>query len=284
MPCTGRWERRDPTLGTIDHRDTHRQQSAPRDLPTTVLLVLHVPAVVEELGDKLKALGWVSDLLVAGSLATGDYVAGVSDLDLVAVVDGQVDSSRMASLAALHAGLDEGPGAGLDLGCVYVSATELLDLLVLHPTWTHGRMVKRTFSDVTRAELVRHGFAVLGRPPLRILKPMTDVEVQEAARAELLGYWAWAARWPWLWLDPEFADLGLTSMARGRHTLRTGELITKTRAVEEAAVPVWLVDQLRARRQGNDVPSPRLRTASLAWCDARRTVALARVHGPMKQS
>ena len=44
---------------------------------------LRVPAV-EELGSRLTALGWVSDLWVAGSLATGDYVPGVSDLDLVA--------------------------------------------------------------------------------------------------------------------------------------------------------------------------------------------------------
>ena len=70
MPCTGRWERRDLTLGTTDYRDTHHKQSAPRELPTTVLLVLQVPPVVEQLGDKPKALGWVSDLLVAGSLAT----------------------------------------------------------------------------------------------------------------------------------------------------------------------------------------------------------------------
>jgi hypothetical protein len=38
-------------------------------------------------GDRLRELGWVTDLWVAGSLATGDHVPGVSDVDLVAVVD-----------------------------------------------------------------------------------------------------------------------------------------------------------------------------------------------------
>jgi hypothetical protein len=45
-------------------------------------------------GEELTALGWVTDLLVAGSLATGDHVAGVSDLDLVALTDGPVGQLR----------------------------------------------------------------------------------------------------------------------------------------------------------------------------------------------
>lgn len=201
-----------------------------------------VPPVVDELAQQLEELGWVSDLLVAGSLATGDYVPGVSDLDLVAVVDGPVDASRIGALAALHARLDEGGGAGLDLGCVHVTSAQLLDPQAEHPTWTHGTMVQRILSGVTRAELVRHGFAAVGRPPLHVLAPMSDAEVREAARAELLGYWAWAARRPWLWLDPAFADLGLTSMARGRYTLMTGELLPTTCAVEQAAVPIRLMN------------------------------------------
>jgi hypothetical protein len=46
-----------------------------------------VPPAVSELAVGLAGLGWVRDVWVAGSLATGDYVPGVSDLDLVAVVD-----------------------------------------------------------------------------------------------------------------------------------------------------------------------------------------------------
>jgi hypothetical protein len=126
---------------------------------------------------------------------------------------------------------------------------------------------------VTRAELARHGFAVLGRPPAAVLPEMTDDDVRRAARAELCGYWAHAARRPLWWLNPVIADLGLTSMARGRHALRTGQLLTKTQAIEQAHAPAWLKGQLRARRQGRPVTSPRARTALIAWRDARRTVA-----------
>jgi hypothetical protein len=238
--------------------------------------VTHVPPAVRQLAERLGGLGWVTELLVAGSLATGDYVPGVSDPDLVALTEGPVSPGRQEILAGLHRELDHGAALGLDLGCVYVDAGRLADLGAPHPTWTHGALVQRSLSGVTRAELARHGFAVLGRPPAAVLPEMTDDDVRRAARAELCGYWAHAARHPLWWLSPVIADLGLTSMARGRHALRTGRLLTKTQAIEQAHAPAWLKDQLRARRRGQPVASPRIRTALIAWRDARRTVAAAR--------
>lgn len=238
--------------------------------------MIWVPPAVSHLADRLAGLGWVSDLLVAGSLATGDYVPGVSDLDLVAVTECPVGRARQDVLAGLHRELDREVAKGLDLGCVYVDAGKLADIGALHPTWTHGLLVQRILSGVTRAELVRHGFAVMGRPPVAVLPGMTDDDVRRAARAELCGYWASAARRPLMWLNPVIADLGLTSMARGRHALETGQLLTKTQAVERAHAPAWLRAQLRARRRGEQVSSPRTRTALIAWLDARRTVAGAR--------
>ena len=122
----------------------------------------------------------------------------------------------------------------------------------------------------------RHGFAVLGRPPSEVLPPITDDDVRAAARAEVCGYWAWASRRPWMWLSPVIADLGLTSMARGRYAVRHGQLLTKSGAIEEARAPDWLIEQLRARRRGEHVVSPRLRTGFIAWRDARATVGVVR--------
>jgi predicted nucleotidyltransferase len=64
----------------------------------------------------------VSDLLVAGSLATGDYVPGVSDLDLVALTAGPVGPEGQQILTGVHRDLDRGAAEGLDLGCAYVDA------------------------------------------------------------------------------------------------------------------------------------------------------------------
>ena len=231
---------------------------------------------VAALGSRLAALDWVTDLWVAGSLATGDHVPGVSDLDLVALTVGPVTGTRSDELVRLHTELDRAEAAGTDLGCAYVDGARLTDLDAEHPTWTHGRLVQRTLSGVVRAELVRHGYAELGRPPADVLPPVTDDDVRRAARAELTGYWAWASRRPHYWLDPVIAELGLTSMARGRHELATGQLLTKSAAIEQAAAPAWLVDQLRRRRRGEDVRPPRLRTGWIAWRDARRTTRAAR--------
>jgi hypothetical protein len=235
-----------------------------------------VPESVDELGRALSGIGWVSDLFVAGSLATGDYVPGVSDLDLVAVVTGPLGPDRIDVLTELHQALDRGIAAGTDLGCVYVDEDTLADREALHPTWTHGVLAQRILSGITRAELVLHGFEVIGRPPADVLPPMTADDVRQAARDEVCGYWAWAARHPRMWLNPVIADLGLTSMARGRHAIRTGHLLTKSEAITQSGAPDWLVAQLAARRRGEPVESPRLRTARIAWRDARSTVRWAR--------
>lgn len=108
-----------------------------------------------------------------------------------------------------------------------------------------------------------------------VVPAATDDDVRRAAREELTGYWAWASRRPLLWLNPVIADLGLTSMARGRHALATGQLLTKSQAIDAADAPDWLRAQLRARRRGESVRSPRLRTGWIAWRDARRTVRKA---------
>lgn len=231
------------------------------------------------LAARLAEIGWVRDLLVAGSLATGDYVTGVSDLDLVAVVDGPVDDGRAADLVNIHQDLDREAAAGADLGCVYIDLDRLLDPTAPHPTWTHGALDHRILSGVTRAELVRHGFAIFGRTPTALLPPMTDDQVRAAARAELCGYWARAAGRPRMWFNPVIADLSLTSMARARYTLRTGRLLTKSEAIEHAHAPAWLIDQLRARRHGELVASPRFRTGWIAWRDARTTTR-ATCHRP----
>ena len=234
------------------------------------------PAGVIALSTELAKLGWVSELFVGGSAATGDYRPGISDLDLVALTTGPVSKDRRGELQRIHRALDRGAACGMKLGCAYVESAGLLDVDARHPTWTHGAMVVRPLSPVARAELVRYGYAMLGKEPQALMPSVSDDDIRSAARAELAGYWTRAAARPWWWLNHFMVDLSLTSMARGRHALTTGQLLTKTAAIEAADAPSWLVDQMRARRRGESSRSPRLRSAWYAWCDARRTTAQVR--------
>jgi len=224
--------------------------------------------------DRVTEHGGVVAVWAGGSLATGDHVPGVSDLDLVVVTSAPLTGELLDSVTDVHRALDAGVGAGMDLGCQYADRSRLLDLDVEHPTWTHGEIVNRVVSLVTRAELVLHGFALMGPPPADLLPAVGPEEVRTAARAELDGYWSWAARHPEMfWRHPVMVDLGLTGMARARHSIRTGELMTKSEAIEQAHAPEWLRAQMRARRQGERVASPRWRAAWYAWRDVRRTTA-----------
>jgi hypothetical protein len=239
---------------------------------------------LDELCARLGDLGWVRDVLVGGSLATGDHRVGVSDVDLVALVEGPMDSERVAGVRSLHTALDHGTARGLDLGCVYVDERTLADVEARHPTWTHGVLVERHLSPLARVELVRHGRALRGhglsgRSPAAVLPPADDDAVRAAVRAELEGYWTWAVRRPWMWLDQGIADLGLVTMARARHALAHGELATKTAVLHDLAVPPRLARQVRARRTGDAPRSPLLLrpwAAAYAWRDARRTISAAR--------
>lgn len=132
------------------------------------------PPAAEEFGRQLAQLGWVDDLLVGGSAATGDYTPGVSDVDLVALVAGPVSAARREQLVAVHRGLDTGTARGLNLGCSYVNSGLVLDPDVRHPTWTHGRLARRRLSGIARAELVRHGYAVFGRSPREVFPAMSE--------------------------------------------------------------------------------------------------------------
>jgi hypothetical protein len=70
---------------------------------------------------------------------------------------------------------------------------------------------------------------------------------------------------------PGVSDLDLVAVTDGPvDEARQTQL--RAQAVEQAAAPEWLEDQLRTRRRGAAPGSPRLRTAWIAWRDARRTL------------
>lgn len=231
------------------------------------------PAVDEFIGAVVR-LGWIDDVWLSGSLAAGDHRPGVSDIDLVAVMTTVPTGDQLHELERIHRHIDATVGRSAALGCTYVTEDGLEARRATHPTWTHGHLVNRWLSSIARAELLGHGIALVGRDPRSVLAPMQPDEISQAARDELEGYWSWAARRPWLFLEPATADLALISMARIRHTIATGSLVTKSRAIPAIRAPRAVVNDVRRRRTGSNGALPVAPVLALhAWRDTRRTIA-----------
>ena len=79
---------------------------------------METPSAVTDLADRLRCLGWVTDLFVGGSVATGDYRPGVSDIDLVALTERRIDTQCRSSIIAIHRSLEATTAAGVNLGRV----------------------------------------------------------------------------------------------------------------------------------------------------------------------
>jgi hypothetical protein len=152
---------------------------------------------------------------------------------------------------------------------------EVQDVEAKHLTWAHGKLLRREFIGIARAELLQAGITVLGPRPADVLPPMDTAALQAAARREVRVYWPAAVRRPWRWLDDTHVDLGLLTLARAEATLTEGRLITKREALtrlDRLGVDQELAQQIARRRQGHAVSltaAQRLRRAHAA----RRLVA-----------
>jgi hypothetical protein len=186
------------------------------------------------------ARGLVVGLHVVGSAVLDDYRTG-SDLDVVGELAGRPSTAELDALAAAHRA-DPGVEA------VYVVAGELageVDAVadgpwgidgVLH---TDGRCFQ--LNPVTWLQLGRHAVTVRGPRP----EPTVDDAAVRLFCVRNLGeYWrptldttdaVLAGRPPDVAPDPTGVEWLMLGPSRLWHTIRTGEVVSKTRAGELAA-------------------------------------------------
>lgn len=213
--------------------------------------------VVVGFAEAVRPVADVAAFYAGGSLATGDFQPGASDLDLVALVQEPLGAAQQDRLRSLHAALMRDEPRAAKLHCVYAPVADLADLDREHLTWAHGELYRRPLSGVARAELLRHGITVYGLPPAALIPPVSRDALDAAVRAELSGYWGKAVAKPHLWLRDVYVDLGLLTLARAEATLTEGRLITKREALPRLArfgVAGDLVHEIENRRQGRPVP------------------------------
>jgi hypothetical protein len=199
---------------------------------------------------------FVAGLYVAGSVASGDYRPGVSDIDAVALVDRAPRPALRRVLVETHERLIRTVEGADGLHCVYVARPGVEDLSYRHWTWAFGELFRRPLGGIARAELLAEPVVVVGPPPSAWLAPLSESALRDAARAELAGYWTTALRKRSIWLEDVYVDVGLTTLARADATIREGRLVTKSEAIGRLAslgVPSRLVDEIARRRSGDEV-------------------------------
>ena len=207
-------------------------------------------AVLDRFRSEVERVVPVVALWAHGSLAAGDYQAGRSDMDLVAVTAGTADLPG-PRLRDLHRQLARQLPLARHLHCAYAPESRLADPSARHLTWAEGRFVDRPLSAVTRRELHAGGLVLAGPAPADLLAPVSDAELVEFLKADLTGFWLPATGHPIRWLWDIWVDLGPLTVARATVTLRDGRLITKREALAvlaELDAPAALVEDITRRR------------------------------------
>ncbi len=242
------------------------------ELPADIALLL------EHLRDALLARGGLVGVYLYGSLVTGDFSPARSDIDVLVLLEREPDKGAISELRELHTTLASADDPAGRLHCLYASAGDAADPALLRTYWYGTRMTQWQVKVLTQAELAAAGVALYGPWPPPGLGPVAVTDLQAAVREETTGYWRRIARRRRLWLQDTWVDFGLITLSRAEALLTSGDLITKSEAIRRLpsfGVPATLADQIRRRRDGQDVrlgPLPRIRRAHLARRLMRRGI------------
>lgn len=191
------------------------------------------------LGDKLVGL------YLFGSLVTGSYVAGVSDVDLLAATSDAVDDGELEALRGMHQAIvarhpewdDRVEVAYLSVAGLQTFKTRASRLAIISPGEPlHAVQAGRDW--LLNWYLVLEANAVLfGPPPGEVIAPVTQAdylhEVREHART-------WGQGWG-LPRDRGSQAYAVLTMCRALYTLRTGHHASKAHAAAWAQeeLPEW---------------------------------------------
>ena len=192
-----------------------------------------VSRLLSELADSLSRETSLRALYAVGSLAGGDYVPGVSDLDMVAVLAATLDPAQGSNVGAMHRRLRRDYGSAAKLHCRYVVDTELDDWARDHPAWDGRRFRSGPLTGVARVELLRGGLVISGPLPGELIPGVDDDQLRAAVRAELTGYRSTATTWRLPWLRDLYVDLGLLTLPRAAAALDSGALISNREALDQ---------------------------------------------------
>ncbi len=231
-----------------------------------------VAGLLGRLRDRLAAREDVIGVYVYGSLASGDYSPAASDIDVVVLVRHEPDKAVIQDLTELHIDLAAKGGPAGQLHCLYVWVDAAADCERLCTYWFGDRMTQWQMKLLTQVELAAAGVALHGPWPPPGLRAVPVADLQAAVHGEITGYWHRLSRKHRPWLHDSWVDHGLVVLPRAATLLTDGDLITKSEAISRLTgfgVPVSLIQEIRARRDGRPVTVGKSRRLSRALLTRR---------------
>jgi len=247
--------------------------------PLRAPLRLYAGLVESALGDDLVGV------FVHGSIALGAFGGPWSDVDFVTVVRREPEEREARRLAWAHRQLRRATPWGRRFEGVYVPLDALAatspGAVRRHPYVRRGRYAggRHRLTAVARLLLRDRGVEVCGggEEPAALFRAVSRAELDAEMWYNLNVYWAGQLHRPHLYLFAEAADFAVATLPRVLHTLETGEIISKPRALALLAQrePEWraVAQAALARLEGR--PAPRRRAAD-ALARARTTLAFIR--------
>jgi predicted nucleotidyltransferase len=213
-----------------------------------------------------------------GSATTGAYTEGVSDIDTVAVLDGDPSNEDVVALASMHQELvGEAPEWNDRIEVDYLSAQAVAEFRS-HP-WPAARISpgepfhrveidRRWITDWF--QVLNGGIALHGPPPETFFPPIPQYEFVEAVREQLAQ---WPARISAASHPGQLAYAVLT-ICRALYACRTGEYVSKKEAASWASVELpqfrSVIEQAVAVRYDSPIVTGKVsdREAALELSDA----------------
>lgn len=200
-------------------------------------------------------------LYLYGSLVTGDFDMGASDIDLLAITTSDIDAGEFERLDRMHLDFisrntmwkDRLEVAYLSVDAMTTYRWRASNIAIISPGEPFH--VKEAGKDwLLNWYLVREkGIALAGPPPSTIIEPITKEELSEVLKSQVKEWREWVAHGntrPW-------QAYAILTMCRALYTYRNGEHVSKKQAAlwAQRELPEWaslINDALRWREAWRD--------------------------------
>jgi Domain of unknown function (DUF4111) len=181
-------------------------------------------------------------IYISGSIALGAFEELASDIDIIALTQGEWSSLELKQLKALHTRLIKASPFGKRLEVSYIPSRYLG---VMHPDKQSGAVVPYpvlhdgTFSPASSGSLEAVTGWIIKHNGLRLLGPNRSDLPLEVAWKDVLStmrfnldvYFARKAKRPYIYLYGAAVEFAVTNLCRILTTIEEGEIISKSAAL-----------------------------------------------------